>query len=234
MYLGTVHVGAISYRVATMAPAVRPTPLARMEGMRSPGQSNAPYARVGEDGVDYAGPHRPNVPAGSLKVVLFGPHADVVAQSAEMQAQLRGAIGPGTGGRCCPSRAIRTGARLQRSWCSALMDEHALAIMALDRDAAHLSEQLALKAFVPVVALSEDKMLTSTNVPWIFRLPAATTPAAALRLIQSAAEQSGANPERLRDVLASGQSIDGVAFLSTGEPKSRIAIAEPNSSSRQK
>ena len=37
------------------------------------------------------------------------------------------------------------------------MDEHALAIVALDRDAAHLAEQLALKAFVPVVALSEDK-----------------------------------------------------------------------------
>ena len=57
------------------------------------------------------------------------------------------------------------------------MDEHALAIVALDRDAAHLSEQLALKAFVPVVALSNDKSLTSANVPWIFRLPAGTTPA---------------------------------------------------------
>ncbi len=38
----------------------------------------------------------------------------------------------------------------------ALMDEHALAIVALDRDAAHLSEQLALKTFVPVIALSSD------------------------------------------------------------------------------
>ena len=100
----------------------------------------------------------------------------------------------------------------------ALMDEHALAIVALDRDAAHLSEQLALKAFVPVVALSEDKTLTSTNVPWIFRLPAATKPAAALMLIEEAAEKSGPNPEKLRDVLASGERIDGVAFLSTGEP----------------
>ena len=39
----------------------------------------------------------------------------------------------------------------------ALMDEHALAIVALDRNAAHLAEQLALKAFVPVVALSGDE-----------------------------------------------------------------------------
>ena len=52
------------------------------------------------------------------------------------------------------------------------MDEHALAIVALDRNASHLSEQLALKSFVPVVALSGDKSLTSTNIPWIFRLPA--------------------------------------------------------------
>jgi adenine/guanine phosphoribosyltransferase-like PRPP-binding protein len=99
------------------------------------------------------------------------------------------------------------------------MDEHALAIVALDRDAAHLAEQLALKAFVPVIALSEDRKLTSTNVPWIFRLPSTTTPVAALHLVQIAAEKSGGNPEALRDVLASGQSIEGVAFLSTGEHK---------------
>jgi hypothetical protein len=37
-------------------------------------------------------------------------------------------------------------------------------------------------------------------------------------LIEMAAEKSGGNPEALRDVLASGQYIDGVAFLSTGEP----------------
>ncbi len=219
LYLGTVHDGAISYRVATMAPAVRPTPLARMDGMRSPGQSNAPYARVGEDGVDYAGPRQADVPGGSLKVVLFGPHADAVAQSAEMQAQLRGVIGPGRPWTLLPVASDQNWGAASTQLVHALMDEHALAILALDRDAAHLAEQLALKAFVPVVALSEDKMLTSTNVPWIFRLPAATTPPAAIRLIQSAAERSGANPEKLRDVLASGQSIDGVAFLSTGEPK---------------
>ncbi len=99
------------------------------------------------------------------------------------------------------------------------MDEHALAIIALDRAAAHLSEQLALKAFVPVVALSNDKKLTSTNIPWIFRLPPETTPAAALNLLETAAVRSGANAERLRDVLASGDSFAGVAFLPTGEPR---------------
>jgi phosphoribosylcarboxyaminoimidazole (NCAIR) mutase len=103
----------------------------------------------------------------------------------------------------------------------ALMDEHAFAIIALDRDAAHLSEQLALKAFVPVIALSSDKKLTSTNIPWIFRMPVETTPAGALKVLETAAEMSGANSERLRDVLASGETIAGVAFLQTGEPRTR-------------
>jgi hypothetical protein len=101
------------------------------------------------------------------------------------------------------------------------MDQHSLAIVALDRDASHLAEQLALKSFVPVVALSGDKALTSTNVPWIFRLPAETTPAAAIRLLETAAAHSGPNPERLRDVLASGDQFSGVAFLPTGEPRMR-------------
>lgn len=101
----------------------------------------------------------------------------------------------------------------------ALMDEHALAIVALDRDSAHLAEQLALKAFIPVIALSSDKTLTSTNVPWIFRLPAKSTPAEAIGILQAAERRSGANPERLRGVLASGEEVDGVAFLQTGEPR---------------
>jgi hypothetical protein len=98
------------------------------------------------------------------------------------------------------------------------MEEHALAIIALDRDCAHLAEQLSLKTFVPVVALSDDKALTSTNVPWIFRLPASTRAAEAMRLVTEAARVSGENPEKLRDVLASGTLVAGVRFLPTGEP----------------
>jgi phosphoribosylcarboxyaminoimidazole (NCAIR) mutase len=101
----------------------------------------------------------------------------------------------------------------------ALMNEHALAIVALDRKSAHLAEQLALKAFVPVLALSRDKALTSTNVPWIFRMPDSATPASTLRLLRAAEQQSGVNPERLRDVLASGTALEGIAFLPTGEPQ---------------
>jgi len=218
MYLGTVGSGAVSYRVATMEKASTTEPRKAVADAKS-AAPQVPYARVGEDGVQYAGPSQANVPAGALKVVLFGPDAEVAARSAEMQAQLRGAAGQGAEWTLLPVASDQNWGAASTQLVHALMDEHALAILALDRDAAHLAEQLALKTFVPVVALSGDKMLTSTNVPWIFRLPAATTPASALRLIEMAAAKSGANPERLRDVLASGQSINGVAFLSTGEPK---------------
>ena len=151
--------------------------------------------------------------------MLFGPHAGLVAQSAEMQALLNRDLGQGARWTLLPVASDQNWGAASTQLVHALMDEHALVILALDRDAAHLSEQLALKAFVPVVALSEDRKLTSTNVPWIFRLPAATKPAAALMLIEEAAEKSGPNAEKLRDVLASGERIDGVAFLSTGEPR---------------
>jgi branched-chain amino acid transport system substrate-binding protein len=216
MYLGTVHNGAVSYRMATMEKST-PTPQKAADD-RMPGSPQVPYARVGEGGVDYAGPKQANVPAGSLRVVLFGPHADVVAQSPEMQAVFRSVTSQGVRWTLIPVASDQNWGAASTQLVHALMDEHALAIVALDRDAAHLAEQLALKAFVPVIALSEDKMLTSTNVPWIFRLPASATPMTAMRMIAVAEGKSGANPEELRDVLASGQNINGVAFLSTGEP----------------
>jgi len=93
-----------------------------------------------------------------------------------------------------------------------------LAVVALDRDCAHLAEQLALKTFVPVVALADDRTLTSANVPWIFRLPSSADPAEAVRVIAQAARASGENPQKLRAVLASGAMLAGVRFQETGEP----------------
>jgi hypothetical protein len=39
-----------------------------------------------------------------------------------------------------------------------------------------------------------------------------------LKLIEEAAKKSGLNSEKLRDTLASGDRMGGIAFLSTGEP----------------
>jgi hypothetical protein len=156
-----------------------------------------------------------------VSVILFGPHAAQVAELPEMQAALASAAASGQPFTLLPVASDQNWGAASTQLVKALMDQHALAILALDRDAAHLAEQLALKTFVPVVALSNDKTLTSTNVPWIFRLPATTTPAAALRLLQAAATRSGPNAEKLRDVLASGDNLSGVAFLSTGEPRAQ-------------
>ncbi len=222
MYLGTVHNGTVSYRVATMEKAAAEHSAAESQSPSAPAPSGAaPYARVGEDGVTFTGPRRPDVPEGPMRVVLFGPKADAVSRTAEVQTQLANGTAKGQKWELLPVKSDQNWGAASTQLVHALMDQHALVIVALDRDAAHLSEQLALKAFVPVIALSDDKALTSTNVPWIFRLPRSTTPSAALRLIETATEQSGANPERLRNVLASGETIAGMAFAQTGEPLAR-------------
>jgi branched-chain amino acid transport system substrate-binding protein len=209
MYLGTVHRGSITYRVATMEKG-------QPQQQAGVAPSAIPYARVGEDGLDYAGPHRADV--SSIQVIVFGPNAGEVAASADIQKVLS-ATNPGATWHLVPIESKQNWGAASTQLVRALMDQHALAVVALDRDAAHLSEQLALKAFVPVIALSGDRALTSTNVPWIFRLGQQVPAAKAIELLRLAVAKSGANPERLRDVLASGEAIDGIAFVSTGEPR---------------
>ena len=215
MYLGTVHNGKITYRVATMEKLPAQLAVSAAPDNRSQSQ---PYARVGEDGVSYAGPHRADQPAASVRIVLFGPRAAALSQSADVQSAL-------TAGNRNPSFAV-VPIDSEQNWGAAstqlvhaLIDEDALAVIALDRNSAHLAEQLAIKALVPVIAVSSDKTLTSNNVPWIFRMPAETTPASALRVLLAAEQRSGPNPERLRDVLASGTKLDTTAFIATGEPR---------------
>jgi len=257
LYLGTVHNGAITYRIARMDKASAVAPIAETvpggrpstvpgeqpgtvqtaaplpatpdtssktlapSGLQPSGLAT-PYAHVGEDGVVFDGPHR--TPAqlaeftSPIRIVLFGPDADAVAES------LRPNLHANSSSPSWQLLAVSS----NQSWGAAstalvhaLVDQHALAILALDRPSAHLAEQLALKAFVPVLALADDRSLTSNNVPWIFRLPAATTPAAGLDLLISAERRSGADPENLRDLLASGSNLSGVSFLSTGEPRTK-------------
>jgi hypothetical protein len=155
-----------------------------------------------------------------VRVVVFGPHAGDIAESAEVLEELAAGVARGREWKLLPVESDQNWGAASIQLVHALMDEHALAIVSLDRKAGHLAEQLALKCFVPVVALSSDKTLTSTNVPWIFRLPADTRPAVALGLIEAAAARSGGSgisSERIRDVLASGDLVSGVAFLPTGE-----------------
>lgn len=216
MYIGTVHNGAINYKPASMEkhpPAVPDR--AAAGGAQQPEQ--VPYARVGEDGVEFNGPHRASAPvSGAAKVIVFGKRAGALVEAPEIRSVLQEA---GKQWALLPVASDQNWGAASTQLVHDLFDEHALAIIALDRDAAHLAEQLALKAFVPVIALSDDKKLTSTNVPWIFRMAAATRPADALRVVQLASANGTRDAERLRDALASGRSVNGVAFLTTGEPK---------------
>ncbi|MGA8108183.1 MAG: ABC transporter substrate-binding protein, partial [Acidobacteriaceae bacterium] len=218
MYLGTVHNGVITYRVATMQAPAQKAELRSAPQAAPAQQESAPYARVGENGVQYNGPHRAGLPPGQAQIVLFGPQADAIAASAPVQA----ALGSGSW-KLIAVDTSRNGAG--RNWgvattqlVRALSDGHVLAVVALDRDCAHLAEQLSLKFFIPVVALSNDRALTSTNIPWIFRLPPEAGPAQAVRLLAAAQHASGKNPETLRRVLASGTPLAGRHFLQTGEP----------------
>jgi branched-chain amino acid transport system substrate-binding protein len=203
LYLGTVHNGAITYRVTTVE--------------KAPKAAAVPYARVGEEGVSYNGPQSVSLPMAVPRVILFGPHASEVAKSNDL-------LKPGSGNPEFKILAIDS----DQSWgkastelVKALMDEHPLAIVALDRNAAHLSMQLALKCFVPVLSISNDKTLTSTNVPWIFRESENTTAESSLHFLRTAYDEGATTPDTLRAMLASGKTVDGQAFLTTGEPIAR-------------
>jgi ABC-type branched-subunit amino acid transport system substrate-binding protein len=99
----------------------------------------------------------------------------------------------------------------------AVYQDHVLAVVALDRPSSHLAEQIGVKSLVPVVAISSDRTLTSTNIPWIFRLPEGTEFEQALRCLSAAIEQAGPNRAIIRQVLATGKPLAGVSFASTGE-----------------
>lgn len=196
LFLARVHNGQIGYRRITM---------------------DKPYARVGEDGVSYNGPTNPSQSAGQIRVGIFGPHADEAARAPEM-LQVLGALN-GTG-RHISLIAIPS----ETSWgkassdlVKAVYEEHVLALIALDRASSHLAEQIAVKAFVPVLAISSDRMLTSTNIPWIFRLPQGTPVQDAVRCLSTAIERAGPNRDEIRKLLASGDPVSGVRFDPTGE-----------------
>ncbi len=204
LFLGTVHDGAITYRPASMerTPIGTTVPTATKVNQAAqptsasdlPGSSNLPYARVGEDGVGLPGPRDAGAVTGPVPIVIFGAHADEIARSQEMQAVLEGARTRGQFLRLIPVAAQQNWGAASTDLVNALTDGHGVAILALDRDAAHLAEQLALKMFVPVIALSDDRTLTSTNVPWIFRLPAHTGCSQALQVIEQALRQAKCKP----------------------------------------
>ena len=196
LFLARVHGGQIEYRRITM---------------------EKPYARVGEGGISYNGPPTPNRSADQSQIAIFGPHADEVVRAPQV-VQLLSALN--TSGQPVSLVAIPS----ETSWgkassdlVKAVYDDHVLALIALDRASSHLAEQIAVKSFVPVLAISSDRMLTSTNIPWIFRMPEGTPVQEIVHCVLAAIGHSGPNRAEIRKLLASGEPVAGIRFDSTGE-----------------
>jgi ABC-type branched-subunit amino acid transport system substrate-binding protein len=190
MYLATVRNGRIEYRRATMERA---------------------YARIGEEKITFNGPEDSDTQ--SSTIIIFGPDAESIVRSPEFSAfhDKEALTIVAVGSRASWGKSVS-------ALVEALGDRHSLAVIALDRDSAHLAEQIGTKLFVPVLAISSDKMLTSTNIPWIFRLSAQTTVLEATKVLSAAVRKAGMNRQAVRALLASGEPIRGMRFQSSGEP----------------
>jgi len=196
MFLGHVHNGQIEYRSITM---------------------EKPYARVGEDGVQYSGPPTAKQDTRELRIGVFGPQADKVIISPEITKLLETL---NENGRHLSLVAIPS----EGSWgksssdlVNAVYRDHVLALIALNRASSHLAEQIAVKVFVPVIAISSDRTLTSANIPWIFRLPEGSPLQDAVSGLSAAIAEGGPNRGAIRDALASGRTLAKFRFDSTGE-----------------
>jgi ABC-type branched-subunit amino acid transport system substrate-binding protein len=198
LFLAHVRNGAIDYRRITM---------------------EKPYARVGENGVQYAGPTPRDEQPISLKIGVFGPHADELIRAPETVRMLSAFNASGQRLSLIAIPSETSWGKASADLVKAVYQDHVLAVIALDRPSSHLAEQIAVKSFVPVVAISSDRALTSTNIPWIFRLPEGTPLQEALQCLSTAIEQVGPNRAGIRDFLASGKPLAGVRFESNGELK---------------
>ena len=176
LYLGTVKAGR------------------KVEFRRYPMQ--LPYAQSSGVTPAFTGPPPADAPAGLLNVALFGGDADKLAADPALAKML---------GSRYRLISVVTGQQWGKSTnelVSIMTDARTIAVISTDRNSSHLAEQLGNRLFIPVVALSSDRALTSMGVPWIFRLPADTKVTEAVRKLVAAADEAGPNRGRLRDVLA--------------------------------
>ena len=172
---------------------------------------NQPYAAVNQRPVEFAGPPSEDVNGAPMTIGLFGPRADQLAASLERKGYRIVGI---------PSEV--SWGKSSTELVNLVYQQHAIGLIATDRASAHLAEQIAVKTFLPVLALSADRKLTTTNISWIFRLEPDTPVAAALDCLIDAVKAAGPNRGRVRDYLASGHRVGGsFAFDSSGEGSAR-------------
>jgi branched-chain amino acid transport system substrate-binding protein len=219
MFLATVHNGKIAYRPASMEKEPPPSGSSAQSNSVTPATTTVPYARVGEEGVSYAGPPIRDAKQRVTVIAVFGPNAEDIVRSPEATSAIETARKSGIDISLIGISSDASWGKSSSKLVDAIYSGHAMGIIALDRNSSHLAEQLGLKSFVPVLAISSDKALTSTNIPWIFRMPQETALPQAINCLAAALRKSGPNAEKLRDVLASGELFAGIRFQSTGEPQ---------------
>ena len=181
LFLGTIHNGKAQFRREPMQKA---------------------YASIDEEAVGYSGPPLADNPAGEMRIGIFGPQAEKLAADPAVQ-------------RAAGAGYTVVGVTSEGAWGKAstalvnLMGEDRLiGVISTDRNSSHLAEQLAVKMFVPVIALSADRSLTALNIPWIFRMPADGSLEQAVRTLVEASGKAGANRGRVREALASGTQFN--------------------------
>jgi branched-chain amino acid transport system substrate-binding protein len=165
-----------------------------------------PYADLMMAPVEYAGPPTEDAHEKERTIGLFGPQADKVA-----------AVLHQDGYRFVGIASEASWGKASTELVNLVYEHDAIGLIATDRAAAHLAEQIAVKTFLPVIALSSDRKLTSTNIPWIFRLDPEMPVGTAMECLIDAAEHAGANRGRIREYLATGKGR--LAFDSRGEPR---------------
>jgi len=168
-----------------------------------------PYATVGENGVGYAGPGIADAAGSELKIGIFGPGAEKVASTIHIAGYKIAGV----------SSDVPWG-KASTELVNLVYDPAVIGLVAVGREPAHLAEQIAVKTFMPVLAISADRSLTSANVPWIFRVGPEVPAAEAVECLAAAVGRAGPNRRRVRDLLASGDAVGGkYEFASNGEPR---------------
>jgi len=190
LYLGTIRHGQAEFRREPMQKA---------------------YARIQEETVAYHGPPLKDNPAGEVHIGIFGPRADKLAADPVLQR----AAGPGY--KLIGVASDLAWGKASTALVELMGQDRLIGMISTDRNSSHLAEQLAVKMFVPLIALSADRSLTSLNIPWIFRMPPDASLEQAVRTIVEATGKAGANRERVRALLASGTMLAGARFDGRGE-----------------
>ncbi len=197
LFLGTIHNGKAEFRREPMQKA---------------------YARIDDEAVSYTGPPLADNPAGEVRIGIFGPQADKLAADPGLQHALDAYAATGRHYTLVGVPAEGAWGKSSTALVELMGQDRLIGLISTDRNSSHLAEQLAVKMFVPLIALSADRSLTALNIPWIFRMPPDASIEQAVRTMAEATQKAGANRGRVREVLASGATLAGaVQFNPRGE-----------------